>query len=369
MTAALLFVLTVFLAYSNGANDNFKGVATLYGSKLLKYRSALVLATVATLLGSLFSIVLAPSLVQHFSGKGLVPDSVASAAPFHIAVVGAVGVTVILATRFGFPISTTHALTGSLVGVGFVAVGRDVNLKQLGVVFVLPLLTSPLIAIFLGLSIFYLFKMFRLNTPTTYCLCRSDAKSFIVGGVMESAVAIGTLPSVILGESSTCKGNDLTEIATVKERSVLNTIHYMSAGTVCFARSLNDTPKIVALMFISNRFSFAWGAVAVAGGMALGGMLNARKVAETMSKKIVKMEESEGLAANLVTSVLVLLSSRFGLPVSTTHISVGSMVGVGLVTRKVNSGMFGQIVLSWVLTLPIAALLGMVLYFMLNKVL
>ena len=70
----VLVIGVAFLAYSNGANDNFKGVATLYGSKTLSFKKALVLTTISTFLGSICSIFLAKGILKNFSGKGLVPD-------------------------------------------------------------------------------------------------------------------------------------------------------------------------------------------------------------------------------------------------------------------------------------------------------
>ena len=92
--------------------------------------------------------------------------------------------------------------------------------------------------------------------------------------------------------------------------------------------------------------------------MALGGLLNARKVAETMSKKISKMNDGQALTANLVTAFMVISASRFGVPVSTTHVSVGAISGVGIVNGTADMKVIGSILLSWVLTLPIAALLA-----------
>ena len=118
MIIILLFLATCFLAYSNGANDNFKGVATLYGSRTAGYGTALGWATATTLAGSIASIFLAQSLLKKFSGKGLVPDALVGSEHFLLAVVIGAALTVILATLTGFPISTTHGLTGALVGSG-----------------------------------------------------------------------------------------------------------------------------------------------------------------------------------------------------------------------------------------------------------
>jgi PiT family inorganic phosphate transporter len=96
--------------------------------------------------------------------------------------------------------------------------------------------------------------------------------------------------------------------------------------------------------------------------VAIGGLLNARKIAETMSKKITRMNHGQGFAANLSTAILVVCASLFGLPVSTTHVSVGSLFGIGLTTGKANVPMVSAIVLSWVITLPCAAGLGGLTY-------
>src|SRR6266446_6716706 len=98
MVIALLFGMTLFVAYSNGANDNFKGVATLFGSKATTYKIAITLATVTTFAGSVCSVFLAEELVKAFSGKGLVPDVVAVSPIFLLAVATGTALTVILAT-------------------------------------------------------------------------------------------------------------------------------------------------------------------------------------------------------------------------------------------------------------------------------
>jgi len=99
----LLFLATLFLAYSNGANDNFKGVATLLGSKTADYKLALGIATGATFAGSVCSIFLAKTLVKTFSGKGLVPDTLTVSPEFLIAVAVGAGLTVILPMQLLLP--------------------------------------------------------------------------------------------------------------------------------------------------------------------------------------------------------------------------------------------------------------------------
>jgi len=96
--------------------------------------------------------------------------------------------------------------------------------------------------------------------------------------------------------------------------------------------------------------------------MAIGGLLNARRVALTMSERITTMNHGQGFTSNLVTSALVTLASQWGLPVSTTHVSCGSLFGLGTVNRSARWGVVRNILLSWLVTLPLAAVLAAVLY-------
>jgi PiT family inorganic phosphate transporter len=137
----LLFVALagLFVAYANGANDNFKGVATLFGSGTTRYGRALAWATATTFAGSMMSIVWAQELVRRFSGKGFVPDMLAGTPEFVLAVASGAGLTVILATRFGFPLWTNHSLVGGILGAGAVLAGPELRLGALGRGVALPL--------------------------------------------------------------------------------------------------------------------------------------------------------------------------------------------------------------------------------------
>lgn len=178
-----LFVpAALFLAFSNGANDNFKGFATVWGTKTLSYRSALLLATLATLAGSAASILLSGELLKSFSGAGLVPDQIAGAPNFVSAVAVGAAITVMTATRLGFPISTTHALIGGMIGAGLSMNTSGVDFSILAGKFLLPLLLSPLLAATLG---FLGYGMLRRRQPEADCVCLID-RSFVeapaVGG-------------------------------------------------------------------------------------------------------------------------------------------------------------------------------------------
>lgn len=127
---------------------------------------------------------------------------------------------------------------------------------------------------------------------------------------------------------------------------------------MCFARALNDTPKIVGILIGARAVGANVGLGSVGLAMAIGGVLGARKVAETMSKKIVSLNAGQGFVANLTTAALVIAASRFSLPVSTTHVATGGLFGIGAVTGTARWRTAVTILLAWVTTLPVAAALG-----------
>jgi len=369
MTIIFILLSTLFLAYSNGANDNFKGVATLFGSGASDYKKALWWATITTFLGSIAALFVATNLVAAFSGKGLVPNTISGDPHFLIAVGLGAACMVFIASLTGTPISTTHSLTGALVGAGIVAVGTNINLHTLGGKFFVPLLFSPVVAALLTLVIYPLFKRVRigLGIERQMCLCvGSNARTVCVQN-NGTAVLKSTGVALTVNQLKNCQQVYSGNILGFDSQEVLDKFHFVSAGVVSFARGLNDTPKIVALLLAAKVFSLGWGLFLVAMAIAIGGLLNSKKVALTMSERITAMNHGQGFSANLITALLVIFASRWGLPVSTTHVSCGSLFGIGLVNKKANVYVIRQIVLAWILTLPIAAIFAGICYFILKK--
>lgn len=321
MIIALLAFAALFLAFSNGANDNFKGFATVWGSASLSYRRALILATIATVLGGIASVVIANGLAGQFSGKGLVGDELANTPAFAFSVASGAAATVILATRLGFPISTTHALVGGLIGAGLAQSVDGVHLGNLGSKFVLPLLTSPFISAGLAFLAYLAIRQLRRRK---------------IGALAPKSDAVENAPKTGFARW-------------------LDGLHLLSASSICFARGVNDTPKMAALLIGAQLASPEVSALAIAIVMAVGGWLLSRRVAETMSLKLNHLDAVQGVSANLITAGLVLGASRFGLPVSTTHVSVGSIIGTGAAAGTLDLSVVRNVILSWVATLPIAA--------------
>lgn len=348
----------IFLAYANGANDNFKGVATLFGSNTTNYTTAIAWATITTFAGSVCSIFLAKMLLKNFTGKGLVPDSVVISPEFVFALAIGAAATVLFATFIGYPISTTHSITGALVGSGLMASSVGVNLAKLGTAFFLPLVLSPFIALTLASILYAILHFVRAKlgiTSQSIAFIRKETEA-IPSIVQTSSLAANASTKLKIGitegnEHATYSGS----LLGFRFQKMVDIAHIISSGAVSFARGLNDTPKIVALLLGLQVMGVSSGMIIVAVAIAIGGLLNAKKVAITMSRKISTFNDGQGLTALIVTSFLVIISSVLAFPVSTTHVSVGSITGIGLVNRTANKGMISSILLSWVLTLPMAA--------------
>lgn len=363
----LLLLAVLFVAYANGANDNFKGVATLYGSGAASYRAALLWTTVFSFLGAAASVALASTLIKHFSGQGLLPDAMVRNHRFVLAVAIAAGLTVLLASRVGMPVSTTHALTGGLIGAGAVATAGQLNLAELGHSFVMPLALSPVLAAALSAMVFRRARAKRRfrDGHGDICVCAIPAESAVSSD--GALVLQAGQPRLAVDRRAACDARNDEKLFVVDVTRTTRRAHFLSAATVCFSRGLNDAPKIAGLLLILHPMDLSLDLLAIAATMAVGGVVHARGVAETVSRKIVVMDQEQALSANLVTGVLVAAASWFGLPVSTTHVSVGALLGVGSKAGR-NNRVVGQILMAWLLTLPTGAALGALVYPIITRI-
>ncbi|GAB4120397.1 MAG: hypothetical protein Kow001_19450 [Acidobacteriota bacterium] len=353
----LLLLGGLLLAYTNGANDNFKGTASLLGSGTCGYRRALTWACVTTFAGSLAALWLARDLLEVYSGKGLVVDAVVARSDFMATVGIGAALTVGLAVWLGLPVSTTHALTGALVGAGL-SYG-PVHWTVLKDGFLVPLLVSPVLAALLCAAVYLLFRAarLRLGIDKESCICVGPvvvaARPVVAAG--EQLLGSAATVQVKLSSEETCREFYCGRFAGVPVSALVDAAHYLTAGAVSFARGLNDTPKIAALLLAGSFLAPAESVAVVAVAMGVGGWLSARRVATTMSFRVTRLNPGQGFASNLTASLMVIFASRWGLPVSTTHVTVGSLCGIGAVSGQVQTRMVSAIVLAWLVTLPLAA--------------
>jgi len=168
------------------------------------------------------------------------------------------------------------------------------------------------------------------------------------------------MPELIMDDMEHCRQIDRYRgvIAGISAQSLVEGLHIASAGAVSFARGLNDTPKIVGVALAAAQMNATWLTFACAAAMAVGGIVASRRVASVMSDGITDIGHGKGLTANLATSFLVIVASRWGLPVSTTHVACGAIFGIGANDARTNWRVVRAIALAWLGTLPLAAALA-----------
>jgi len=354
--ATLLVLLTVVLAFANGANDVSKGVATLVGSGMGSDRRALGWGAAWTLAGALGAGFVGRGLVAVFSGGGVLTTPPISVT-FPVAVaIGAIG-WLVIATRTGLPVSTTHALVGGLVGAGLMAQGpAGVRWAAIASKVALPLAASPLVSLALVFAILpavtLVFRRFN-----RYCVCLERHELALAPATPGAAVGAGRVLHVRAGAD--CPPQVMTRV------NVVDSVHWLSAGLTSGARALNDAPKILALgLAAAPSLGIGGGSLvaAVAVAMGLGSHVAGRRVTHTLADKVTRIAPDDGLAANLVTSALVGIASVVAVPVSTTHVSTGAIVGIGIHRRQVRWTLVGELLLAWVVTVPIAAAIAAATY-------
>lgn len=354
-SSLICFLSVIFLAFSNGANDNFKGVATLYGSGTTDFKTALRWANATTFLGSICALVFANALLIKFTAKGIIPDELLLNPRFALAMALSAASTVMIASQFGFPISTTHSLIGAMLGGGIAAFPSELQWGRLTSTFLIPLLLGPIISAILALMLYPLIHFLnrRIGLNKENCLCIGRNIISVIPKGLNPEIAISQfsydLPALTLGTKGSC---------VEKYQGSLNTLHFISSGLVSFTRGLNDTPKIAAILFMGAAFPKGIAIMAVASGICLGGFLKSKQVGETLAHKITTLSEGQGFTANLITAMLVLLATLKGLPLSTTHVSCGALFGIGAVTKKAQWKHVFLISLGWIITLPLSLCLS-----------
>jgi len=350
LSAALLSVVILTLAWANGSNDVSKGVAALAGSGIATPRAAWILGVFATLAGGLGAIPWGGALGALFGGGFLKGADVLPVGAALAALAAAAGF-VALSTWRRWPVSTTHALIGGIVGAAIAQFGiRDVAVRAVTAKFLVPLLASPALAIGLCWTLLLLNRYVEARMPqwTPGCCAPEDHKKdpFICAPPEQRPSAM--------------------------TRRVWLALHWLSGGAVSFARGLNDVPKMAALMIPALA---AWPTSAIAAkGPALaimltslamtgGALMAGRRLLPVLAHEVSAMTPTTGLLANLGTALLVLGATPLGLPVSTTHVAAGSIIGVRVADHAPPRARdaLRTILLAWFVTLPATAALSAVL--------
>lgn len=394
--------LALYMAWAIGANDVANAMGTSVGSGALTVGGAVVVAGSLEFLGAF----LAGGHVTETVRKGILDMSMVSPDALLYGMLAALAsaATLLLgATRLGLPVSTTHAIVGAIVGFGTVAVGPTaVNWPKVGEI-VASWLTSPLLS---GVFAFLIFQFTRsaiLDKQNPLQEVRRFGPFFffyvffIVGLVtlfkgiknleldldlpeaLAGSVALGLVGAGIgwfflhrVKEQAEEEGQRFGQV----ER-VFVVLQILTACAVAFAHGSNDVansigPLAAVVSVVEGGgevigkspvrpWMLAVGGLGIVVGLATWGY----RVMETVGKRITELTPSRGFAAELAAATTIVVASRLGIPVSTTHTLVGAVLGVGIARGigAIDLRVVGTIVVSWVVTLPISAGLAVFFYY------
>ena len=403
----LLMVLAVsaciYMACNIGANDVANAMGTSVGSGSLTFKQAIYIAAIAEFAGAFF----VGGHVSDTIRKGMLDPTIFSETPLHlvygmIAALIAAALWLNIASYLAWPVSTTHSIVGAVVGFGIMAGGMDaINWIKVWSV-VMSWVVSPLMG---GLVAFLLFRfltnqVFRRRNPLLYAKRILPYMVFLVCVILANAMFYkglknlhlnfsfpeAILYSFIVGAIGFFIAKPLSKkIPDVPRKEIHkqleateNIFKYLQITTafyIAFAHGSNDVANAVgplaAVFSILNsgtvemKVAMPTWILALGGGFIVFGLLIwGRRVMETIGKKITEITPSRGFCATFAAATVVLICSKMGLPVSTTHTLVGSVIGVGLARGlpTLNLGIVKEIVMSWLATVPFTALLAAILF-------
>ena len=400
----------LFMAWGIGANDVANAMATSVGSKALTIKQAILVAAIFEFAGA----VLAGGEVTSTIRKGIVDAELLSGSPElliygMLAALLAAGTWLLIASRNGWPVSTTHSIVGAIVG--FAAVGIGVDAVQWGKVgtIVMSWVVSPLTAGFIAYLIYMSVQRLILHQEDPL----AKAKRYVPVYIFFAAFTI-TLVTILKGlkhvglemsiqESYTLAIIIAAAIALVgagfisriqpdpkAEKSqhfytverVFAVLMVITACGMAFAHGSNDVANAIgplaAVISIATTGTIGaksslplWVLVIGGGGIVIGLATFGRHVIATVGKKITQLTPSRGFAAELAAASTIVIASGTGMPVSTTHTLVGAVLGVGLARgiEAIDLRVVARILVSWVVTIPAGAFLAIVFFFIFRAVL
>jgi PiT family inorganic phosphate transporter len=304
-------------------------------------------------------------LIAAFKAGMFLPGAPTAPVFFIAVLIGAIG-WVAFATCTGLPVSTTHAIVGGLIGTGLVAFGRQqIVWAFVGNRVAMPLAISPVLSTLLVYLLAWpIVGLARRCGGRCVCVERQDVVVATIGTVAAQTTGlVAPAFNVTSGTETECAAHSPAIVITTSK--VTDALHWTSGGLVSFARGWNDAPKITALSMVALTAANAThpaavGFAIVTVAMAIGGYVSGRKVLDTLATKLTPLPLAESLTASLTTAALVSAASWASLPVSTTHVSTGAIIGAGLKNdpSAVKWHKVLEVLLSWIITLPVAGLIA-----------
>ncbi len=403
-------VFGLFMAWGIGANDVANAMATSVGSKALTIKQAVMIAAVFEFAGA----ILAGGQVTKTIRKGIIDSHVLSATP-ELLIYGmlasllAAGIWLLIASKNGWPVSTTHSIVGAIVGFAMVGIGVDaVNWGKV-ISIVASWVVSPLLAGFIAYTLFRSVQNLILNTEEPFRNAKKYVPYYIfmVGFIISLVtftkglkhVGLENTPlenfsySVAIGLAMFFIGRYYVNRIQL-DPSVDKDFHYtnvervfsvlmiVTACAMAFAHGSNDVanaigPVAAVVSIVQSGGEVAsksllpmWVLFLGGAGIVLGLAMFGKHVIATVGNNITELTPSRGFAATLAAATTVVLASGTGLPVSTTHTLVGAVLGVGLARgmEALNMTVIRNIFMSWIVTLPAGGLLAIIFFYMLKGI-
>jgi PiT family inorganic phosphate transporter len=397
------YIVGFYMAWNIGANDVANSMAPVVGAKAVTIRQAIFIAVILNVIGAVFI----GAHVTNTIRKGIVSTDILNDP--HLVLIGALSAMlaaslwVNFATWKSLPVSTTHSIVGAMIGFGIIAGGFSViNWIKLAAV-VLSWIISPLFSLVISYFLFKIILKLILSKKNAF-IWSLKLSPFFIGSTI-FIVVLSFLFKTPLGKNLSIKAPDALMIAfmiallfgfagmKVLKRFVKEShphgaeeiFRFIQIGAACYvalAQGANDVanaigPLAVIYFLVKTGsvgatvpvpiFLLIFGGIGIACGIAMAG----HRVMDTMGKKITALSNTRGFAVNFATATTVLVASKMGLPVSTTHAAVGGVMGIGLARgiEAVNLNIVYKIMLYWILTVPAAAVTSMVIFKILQFIL
>ncbi len=394
------YLFGFYMSWNIGANDVANSMASSVGAGAITIRQALFIAGILNIVGAVFI----GGHVTETIRKGIVSPELLSDP--HQTLLGALAALlaaalwVSFATWKSLPVSTTHAIVGAMIGFGIMAGGfGSVNWGKLGAV-VGSWIVSPLFSLAIAFATFKLIIRLVLSRAAALAAALRFSPLFIGAAIfvvvlsfvfktpLGKKLALGTIPalSIAIGLATACgmAGRRMLSRlmgADAARKGAEDVFRYIQVGTCCYvalAQGANDVANAIGplavIYFLVQTGSIAekvpvpvflllFGGVGIAAGIAMAG----HRVMETIGRRITTLTNTRGFSVEFAAATTVLVASKMGLPVSTTHAAVGGVMGVGLARglEALDFGVITKIVIYWVLTVPAAAFTSMAIYQML----
>ena len=415
MEAGIVYIVLaalfgIFMAWGIGANDVANAMATSVGSKALTIKQAIMVAAVFEFLGA----VLAGGAVTSTVRKGIVDAELLSGSPEllvygMLAALLAAGTWLLIASRNGWPVSTTHSIVGAIVG--FAAVGIGVDAVQWGKVgtIVMSWVASPLTAGFIAFLIYQsvqrlilrqddplekarryvpIYMFFAAFTITLVTILKGLKHVGLTINLRDSyllaiaiAAVIAVLGAFVIRRIKPAKKAEKGQHFYTVER-VFGVLMVITACGMAFAHGSNDVANAIgplaAVVSVAQNGAISaeaklplWVLMLGGGGIVIGLATYGRHVIATVGKKITQLTPSRGFAAELAAATTIVIASGTGMPISTTHTLVGAVLGVGMARgiEAIDLRVVARILISWVVTIPAGALLAIAFFFIFRAVL